>query len=219
MRIEIISVNAVDGGAEMVLTVQISDENEHSEKRKLLIFTEQYFEHGLARGSLLDEEELDELERLSGVCVAVRKGGELLSYSPSSKRRLVSRLRAKGIDRESAEGAAERLLEMGAIDERGDAMRATRSYLKKLWGRRRIRQELIAKGYESEYIDAALAEIDEEQLVENCAELIGRKDGSIPSTPEGNKKMIAALVRYGYSYAEIRRAIELVSNTGGDENQ
>lgn len=212
MRIEITSVNATGNGAEMVLTVQISDGEGRSEKRKLLLFTEQYFELGLSRGAILSEEQLDEMERLSGVCVAVRKGSDLLSYSPSSRRRLVSRLRAKGIDRESAESAAERLEEIGAINENADVERAVRGYLNKLWGRSRIRKELAAKGYSEKYINEHLSHIDEDTLIDNCATLISKKYRTVPVSPDEKKKMIAALLRYGYSYSEIKQALERISS-------
>lgn len=214
MRIEVVSVNATDGGAEMILTLELSDGEGHSEKRRLLLFTEQYFELGLSRGAIVSEEQLDEMERLSGVCVAMRKGNELLSYSPSSRRRLVSRLRSKGIDRESAEAAAARLEETGMIDERADVERAVRSYLKKLWGRRRIKQELIAKGYGSECVGAALEELDDEALVENCVKLVRKKYRELPQDPDEAKKMIAALARYGYTYGEIREALRALAEDG-----
>lgn len=211
MRIEITSVNATGNGAEMVLTVQISDGEGRSEKRRLLLFTEQYFELGLSRGAILSEEQLDEMERLSGTCVAVRKGSDLLSYSPSSKRRLVSRLRAKGIDRESAENAAERLEELGAINENADVERAVRGYLNKLWGRSRIRKELAAKGYSEKYVIEHLSQIDEDALIDNCIALIKKKYRAVPTTPDEKKKMIAALVRYGYTYPEIKQAINRIT--------
>ena len=46
MKIEIISVSAHSEGAEMLLTLRISDSNGNSERRKLLLFTEKYLELG-----------------------------------------------------------------------------------------------------------------------------------------------------------------------------
>jgi hypothetical protein len=54
MKIEIISVNAMSEGAEMLLTLQISDNAGNKEKRKLLIFTNQYLELSLRKGMILD---------------------------------------------------------------------------------------------------------------------------------------------------------------------
>ena len=74
MKIEIISVSAMSEGAEMLLTLSISDDAGNKENRKILIFTNQYFDMGLRKGALLSEEAFDELERCSKECLAIRKG-------------------------------------------------------------------------------------------------------------------------------------------------
>ena len=131
-------------GAEMLLTLCISDDAGNRENRKMLIFTNQYFDMGLRKGEVLSEETFDELERCSKECLAIRKGSDLLSYSSSSRKRLVQRLKSKGIDRESAESAALRLQEIGAINEELDAYSQVESCLRKLWGKKRIYSDLIA---------------------------------------------------------------------------
>ena len=68
MKIEIISVSALDEGAEILLTVKISNGEGRGEKRKLLLFTEQYLEMGLCRGAVIDADTFDELEKLSREC-------------------------------------------------------------------------------------------------------------------------------------------------------
>lgn len=210
MKIEIISVSALSEGAEMLLTVRIDNGEGRTEKRKFIIFTEQYLELGMHKGSVLNEEEFDCLEQMSKKCVAIRKGSELLSYSSSSRVRLSQRLRKKGIDRESAEFAAEHLEGLGMINEEADVEGAVRSYLKKLYGKKRIYRELCAKGYDRDIISCELECIEEEVLVENCVSLIKKKHKSFPDDPETQKKIIASLVRYGYSFNEIKRALMLI---------
>ena len=207
MDIKIISVNAMSEGAEILLTVAISDGGK-AEKRKLLIFTEQYLELGLSKGALLDEEGFDTLEKMSKQCKAIKKGSDLLSYSASSERRLAERLKSKGVDRESAEFAASRLKKMGAINEAHDVERAVNGYIKKLWGKKRIYKELCTKGYGREYITAALDEIDGDVFDQNCVILLKKKYKILPSDPAEQKKIIAALIRYGYSFSEIKKAMQ-----------
>ncbi len=211
MKIEISGVSAVADGAQILLTVTLSD-GEHREKRKLLIFTEQYLSLGLSRGALIDEEALDALISASKLCRAMKKGCDLLSYSPSSRARLKSRLISKGIDRESAEEAAERLAQVGAIDEQKDASRAVRSCLKKLWGRKRIINELYSKGYPQSVITDALSELDEDVWLNGCVAFLRKKgaDNALKD-PEEIKKLIACAARYGYSYPEIKQALEIIS--------
>lgn len=209
MKIEIISVNAIDDGAQVILTVRLSD-GEHTEKRRLPVFTEQYLARGLSRGSVIDEDTLDELIAESKLCAAMKKGSRLLSYSASSRTRLVSRLRGKGVDREIAEAAAAKLHELGAINEREDIEGAIRGYLKKLWGKRRIANELRAKGYPSELISSALSELDESVWCEGCVALLRKKGAEGAKSPDEIKKITACAVRYGYSYLEVKRALEVI---------
>lgn len=207
MKIEIISVSALDEGAEILLTLKISDGEGRGEKRKFLLFTEQYLELGLSRGAIIDEETFDMLEQMSRKCKAIRKGSDLLSYSASSKVRLTQRLRSKGIDKESAQSAAEHLQKLGVINEQADVERLISADLKKLWGKKRIYNDLFAKGYDRDIIAAELDEIDNDVFVENCRALFKKKYKKMPADPAEQKKIIAALVRYGYSFSEIKQAI------------
>lgn len=210
MKIEIISISAHSEGAEMLLTLRISDSSGNSERRKLLLFTEKYLELGLHRGSEIDEETFERLEELSKTWRAIRKGSDLLAYSASSRARLAQRLRSKGFDKQSAESASLRLAEMGLINEELDVERAVQSCLKKLWGKKRIYRELCAKGYEREIISHELENVDEDKLVENCVALLKKKHKTFPDDPEVQKKIIASLVRYGYSFSEIKKALAII---------
>jgi regulatory protein len=210
MKIEIISVNALGEGAEMLIGVAITGDSGMSEKRKFLLFAEQYLELGLCRGAVIDADTFDKLEEMSKRCVAMRKGSDLLAYSSSSRVRLAQRLRQKGIDRESAEDAARRLEELGLIDEEADVESLVRSCLKKLWGKKRIYRELCAKGYDRDVVSRELEGVDDETLVNNCVALFRKKHKVFPSDPETQKKIIASLVRYGYSFGEIKKALQII---------
>lgn len=212
MKIEIISVGAMSEGAEMLVTLELSDDNGNKEKRKILLFTNQYLELGLKKGAILSEEAFDLLEKYSKECLAIRKGSDLLSYSSSSRKRLVQRLRSKGIDRDSAENAASYLQKAGAINEEFDVEYQVNLCLKKLWGKRRIYQDLLTKGYEKEYVENAISNITKEQMIENCVLLINKKHKAIPNDPNVRKKIVGSLARYGYTFDEIKSAFEIVLN-------
>lgn len=210
MKIEIISVSAMSEGAEMLLSLVISNDEGKRERKKILLFTEQYLELGLRRGSVIDEDTFERLEAMSKLCVAMRKGSDLLSYSASSRTRLAKRLRSKGIDKESAAAAAERLGEMGLINEEHDVQRLVSSCLKKFWGKKKIYRELCAKGYEKEIVSRELSTIGDDVWVENCVFLFRKKHKTFTNDPAVQKKIIASLARNGYSFSEIKRAIEII---------
>ena len=205
-----ISVSAMSEGAEILLTFAISDSDGRIQKKKILLFTEQYLDLGLKKGALVDEETFDRIEELSSVCKAMRKGSELLSYSPSSKRRLVQRLRDKGMDSKSAEVASYELEKLGLVNEDADVSRAVESCLKKLWGRSRIYKTLISKGYEHQYVSAHVGNVEKKVFIKNCAALIQKKYKGIPRDVEERRKMINSLMRYGYSYNEIKGACDFL---------
>lgn len=195
----------------MLLTLQISDDAGNKERRKLLIFTNQYLELGLRKGMTLDEDTFDALEKCSRECLAIRKGSDLLAYSSSSRKRLIDRLKNKGIDRETAESAASHLAKIGAINEDLNAEHEVSSCLRKLWGKKRIYQELLAKGYEKEHIANAIEDISKDQMIENCVALFRKKHKMLPDDPNVRKKIVGSLVRYGYTFDEIKRAFEIIS--------
>lgn len=212
MKIEIISVSAMSEGAEMLLTIALSDDNGHQEKRKFLIFTNQYFELGLKKGAILSGDEFDQLEDCAKECIAIRKGIDLLSYSSSSKKRLVQRLKNKGIEQENAENAVSHLEKIGAINEEIDVEFQVESCIRKLWGKKRIYRELLGKGYEREHILNALEYVTKEQMIENCVKLLRKKHKVIPEDSTVRQKIVASLVRYGYTFDEIKRAFEIFIN-------
>lgn len=195
----------------MLLTLQISDDADNKERRKLLIFTNQYLELGLRKGMILDEDTFDALEKCSRECLAIRKGSDLLAYSSSSRKRLIDRLKNKGIDRETAESAASHLAKIGAINEDLNAEHEVSSCLRKLWGKKRIYQELLAKRYEKEHIANAIEDISKDQMIENCVALFRKKHKMLPDDPNVRKKIVGSLVRYGYTFDEIKRAFEIIS--------
>ena len=210
MRIEVVSVSALSEGAEMMISVSISDGEGRAEKRKFLLFTEQYLELGIRKGSLIDEVTFDKLEEFSKSWRAIKKGTDLLFYSASSRVRLAQRLRSKGIDKESAENAAEHLEKIGLINEEADVERQVASCLKKLWGKKRIYRELCAKGYNAEIVGNNVSLIDEETMVQNCATLIRKKYRTVPDEPNERRKVVASLVRYGYTFSEIKEAFRRI---------
>ena len=209
MRIEIVGVSAQADGAEVLLTVAITDDDGiRTQKRKLAIFTEKYVDLDLRRGALIDEDTFDMLDQLSRQCRAIKKGSELLSYSSASKSQLVRKLKMRGFEKEDAEHAADFLESAHVIDEGRDIERLVALCLKKLWGRKRIYCELVKKGYDKSEVADAIAEVSPDEFVAGCVRLIKKKVGQVPADPVEKKRLVAFLTRYGYSFSEIREAFD-----------
>lgn len=209
MKIEICGVRAKEDGAEMLVTVKISN-GENAEMKKILLPIGYYAELGLFKGKLLQEETFDDIEARSKKYLAVKKGTELLSFGMSSKKKLSYKLRMKGFDREDADAAAEYLASKNVIDEESDAEKLVSEYIRKLWGRKRIYSELLNKGYGKDTASAAVRLVSDEIFAENCILMIKKRCGNVPDDPIEKKRLINSLLRYGYSFSEINSAFYIL---------
>lgn len=195
-------------------TVQVQlllEDGEHREQKSLLLTMEQYCELRPAKG-LISEDVYERLESASEFCRALRAGESLLSYGSNSAQMLTRKLLQRGYSREAAVGAADRLAQMGVIDEARDLRREVEKCLRKLWGARRIRTQLWSRGFGSEALSELPMLLEEVDFVRNCTEWIRKHYGTCPSDIEEQRRMMAALSRYGYSVQEIRAAIRALQD-------
>lgn len=78
------------------------------------------------------------------------------------------------------------------------------------WGTERIRRELQTRHIADDTIDDALAEIDEQQSIEQLGALIQRKRKTTKgrSQYEINGKLVRFALSRGFTYSQIRRVID-----------
>ena len=131
----------------------------------------------------------------------------ITSYGEKSIKRLAEKCRENDYSEECAKEAIGLLCEFSVINEVAACERRIGAYAReKLYGKYRIRQELSAKGYMRESIDRAFEEC-EVDFYENAAKMYAKltKNGT-PTDFREKKKLADKLVRYGYSYDEIKYA-------------
>lgn len=198
-----LSVHRTD---EIAVSVEISN-GEHTQKERLVISAVQCADLGLRHGEA-DELTYDSILYASQIHTAVKQGLSILSYGICSENSLIRKLISRGNSREIAELATEELKQNGYIDQDSDAAREAERGAVKLWGKLRITASLREKGYSDESIRSALLYLRSSGVdyIENCATLIRRRWGDIPNDPMERKKMVAAVMRYGYTSDEIRAA-------------
>ena len=208
LTITVRALRAQHDGAEML--VQLLLENgEHQEQKSLVITTEQYCEFNLTRGPI-SEDTYEKIEEAAELCRALRSGESMLSYGSNSVQALTRKLIGKGYGREVAARAAERLAGYGLIDEERDMKREVEKCLRKLWGAKRISAHLWSKGYAAKTMQGFSDLLTDVDFAQNCAALIQKHYGEIPTDADEHRRMIASLSRYGYSIGEIREAIRLL---------
>ena len=122
-------------------------------------------------------------------------------------------------DEELCYRVMQRLVELGAINDRRYAEGLARHYMEvKLFGRRRAFQEMRVKGLTKEVIDIALEEY-EEGVEERLRKLIEKKYLRIMTDEKGVNRAKNALVRYGYDYSDINKVFRELESEYGEADE
>ena len=207
MEISVVSVCAASGD-DIAVCVSVSNGDE-AQRKKFVISADAYARMGITKGEC-DTETFDALEWEAGVNSAFKRAMAILGFCACSKRTLVSKLLQKGFGREYAAEAAERAARLGFIDDKGNAYREAQRCVAKLWGEARIRASLAQKGYGSDAIESAMCALEDDgvDFFENCRALIEKKYPVLPTDRAEKQKLVASLMRYGYTLSQIKSATQ-----------
>jgi len=195
----------------VVLSCPGKEDPSGGERVTARLLVEQYAELSPKQGNLTSEQ-ADALISAGRLAEAVRRAASLLQYGDLSERRLAYKLTTKGIDRADAEAAVAYLVAKGMMAEDRGAVRRAEQDVRKLWGPRRIREDLRAQGYEGEAIEAAMLALDDREVdfVQSCATVIRRKWGGVPTDRATRAKYRAALLSLGFESDTVREAERLI---------
>jgi len=168
--------------------------------------TETWLRSGLMPGDEIDDERLHRLLQDSAAHRAHEKALYLLEHRAHSKKELERKIARAEFDKDAAKAAADRMEELGLIDDEQYARRLTQElFTRKKFGVRRVKQELREKGIADEIIALVLEEFspEAEETVEKIRELIERKYPMAQEDEKVRRRAVAALQRYGYSLDDI----------------
>lgn len=178
---------------------------------------------GLYSGMELTEELRAQLEEAVRRGEVKEKALRLLSGRPMSRKELVDKLTARPRDKEKepipeelAEEAANRLEELGYLNDAEYARTVARHYAAKGYGERKLRDELWKRGVPREYWDQALEEVQDP--TDAMDEFIRRKLMGRTADRETLGKLSVALARRGYRWEDIRAALSRYGETFEDES-
>lgn len=130
----------------------------------------------------------------------------LISYRDHSRRELIEKLR-RDYSAESAEAAADRLTQLGLIDDGRYARRYAADLVNlKHLSERGVRQKLREKGIDRDLIDEVMDELSIDESVQ-IRGIIMKKYPDL-SDEKLRRRAVAALSRMGYSYSDIKSAME-----------
>ncbi|MBQ9845970.1 MAG: regulatory protein RecX [Oscillospiraceae bacterium] len=165
-------------------------------------------------GSCFSQQELTLLYEKSNTNKAVQKAYSLLSCRSHSRRELFTKL-CRNFDEDCAEAACDKLENLGLIND-GEYCRAKAEYLitVKKCSLGETRAKLLTLGINKDIIECCIATYDSDTQAENLRYIIEKKYASKLDNPQ---KVIAALMRKGFSYGDIKSALRSLEIETEDE--
>lgn len=166
----------------------------------------------------IDEETFERMESEIEKRRAFKKAASLSSARLHSRYEIYQKL-LRSFSKEASEYAAEKCEEIGLISDR-DFAEAYASELqsRKGMGVSRIRLELRRKGVDPEIVQVVTDSLDRDEK-QQIKDLIERKYARRLADEKGKKSAFNALVRLGYSYGDVKSAMEEYIEEYLEENE
>lgn len=192
------------------------------EGRKFYLHADIIADFGLCSGMELDRTELRKIIYASNFRRAFQYALHLLDYRDYSYKEMFRKLEKTYKNEDLCYAVMEKLVKLGVINDARYAERLARRLVEtKRYGLRRAKQEILAKGIDVYTAEDALASY-EDCAMENLAYLLERKYSRL-LTDEIDRKSIekvkSALVRYGYGFDDINRAVKDFFECAGDSQE
>ncbi|MCH5317753.1 MAG: regulatory protein RecX [Eubacterium sp.] len=162
-------------------------------------------------GTDITDEEWEELVEKINYRKAFNKCADLLSRRDHSIKELRDKL-LRTVDEASADKAVDKFIEMGYLDDEKFARAlAEHLYDMKHYSDSHVKQELYQRGISRDIIND-IVESAENDPVESVMTIINKKYLNKLNMEGGREKVIAAMVRKGFSYSDIKSALEQIEN-------
>ena len=148
---------------------------------------------------------------------AKKRALRMLEQRDYSRKELILKLTQKGEPLEDAEAVADRMMELGVINDERYSRMLVRHYAGKGYGACRIKQELYRHGIHTDLWEEAMEEIPSQE--EQMDKLFRSKLRSSNPDQAEIKKATDALLRRGFSWSEISECKNRVLNDCGEYNE
>ena len=168
-------------------------------------------EHYFKDGTEITQEEWESLTDSIYYKKAVDKCYDLLSRRDHSVKELKTKL-LRTVDEKNADKAIEKMLELGYLDDEKYARNLVK-YLAQTrnMSKNHIKQEMFKRGIPNEIINSVMEDYEFDNV--SCVvDLILTTYRNKLNNEDGNKKVIASLMRKGFSYSDIKNAFYRIEN-------
>lgn len=194
-------------------------EAELDDGRKLYLHADIITDFGIHAGMETDRDTLKKIVYASNFRRAYQRALYLLDYRDYTYSEMFGKLVENYKSEALCTAVMKRLTEHGFIDDVRYAERMARKLVEvKHFGYRRCKREIMLKGVDQFIAEDALAPYDE-AFGENLMELLSTKHSRYLTDIDDRKsieKVKNALVRYGYEFSEINRAVKEYFESAGD---
>lgn len=185
-------------------------EVELDENRKIYLHADIVADFALYTDMVLEREELRKIIYASNFRRAFQYALHLLDYRDYSFREMFGKLEKTYKNEKLCFEVMKKLVKIGVINDARYAEKLARRLVEaKHYGYYRAKREMLAKGLDSDTAEDALA-VYEDSADENLALLIEKKYARLLTDRDDRKsieKVKSALVRYGYGFEEVNRAV------------
>ena len=171
-------------------------------------------QYKIKTGSCFSQQELTLLYEKSNTNKAVQKAYNLLSYRSHSRSELYTKL-CRNFDADCAEAACDKMENLGLINDE-EYCKAKAEYLinVKKCSLGETRAKLLTLGINKDIIECCIQLYDSDVQAENLRYIIEKKYYSKLDQPQ---KVIAALMRKGFGYSDIKSALRSMEIETEDE--
>lgn len=168
-------------------------------------------ENYIKDGTDITDEEWNALVDRINYRKAFNKCADFLSRRDHSIKELKEKL-LRTVDEVSADKAIARFEQLGYLDDEKFAKSyAEHLYKNKNYSDNHVKQELYKKGISRDIV-SEIIEDSEFDSVENIITIINKKYYSKLNAENGKEKVVAALMRKGFSYSDIKSAFYRIEN-------
>ncbi|MBQ0084032.1 MAG: RecX family transcriptional regulator [Clostridiales bacterium] len=186
--------------------------------RVLLLDAEYCAEKGITAGSELSEADIEKHIAGSDYKRALSRGVWYIERGSISRKKLLEKFKAAGFREDSSLKAADRLEELGLINDYEYALRLSELYLASCISKKDALYKMMSKGIPRDTAKAALDEF-ECDAVAQIRSIINKKYREKMADELSSKKVFAALQRKGFSYGDIKEAFKIYNEMDyGEEN-
>lgn len=163
----------------------------------------------LAPGMEIDEGQLPALSEESRRHAARVKAVQITGKRNLSRAELIRKLGEKGFSEEDASAAADWLSDLGVLDDTAYAEMLVRHYRAKGFGDLRVREELRRRGLARDLVASVLEEKPQDAN-DAVLKFLQQKLRGQALDEEKKRKLSAALMRRGFSWADIQSGFSKV---------